>query len=228
MRPLRRGLVCIGLASMSVQAVAQDSADRSSTGLLGTIGLVSDYRFRGVSLSDRKPALQGGVEYARRSGLFVGAWASTLSKTSEADVELDLFAGASGDVAGLTYKVTSLTYLYPGQRGLSYVEVASIFEAPVGPATLGLELAYTPSQKNAVSNVYTAAKGELRAPGDITVLSRIGFEDGVYDRKWDWEVSISREFGPLTMQAAYIATNRRMDVGNEGEPTILATANIQF
>jgi hypothetical protein len=84
------------------------------------------------------------------------------------------------------------------------------------------------SGKDAVSNVYTAVREEIQAPHAVTILSGIGYEDGAYNRKWDWEVGIRREFGPLTMQATYVATNGRNDVGSEGKPTILATANLHF
>jgi uncharacterized protein (TIGR02001 family) len=54
--------------------------------LSATIALVSDYRFRGVSLSDRHPALQAGLAYDHSSGLFAGVFASNV----------DLEAGGSG------------------------------------------------------------------------------------------------------------------------------------
>lgn len=45
----------------------------------GSVAVVSDYRFRGVSLSDENPALQLGVAYDHTSGLYAGVFASTVS-----------------------------------------------------------------------------------------------------------------------------------------------------
>jgi uncharacterized protein (TIGR02001 family) len=42
------------------------------------VGVVSDYRYRGISQSRLKPALQGGVDLAGPNGLYAGAWASTI------------------------------------------------------------------------------------------------------------------------------------------------------
>jgi len=44
----------------------------------GTVGVVSDYRYRGVSFSDDKPAAQLGLTYDDASGLYAGLFASTV------------------------------------------------------------------------------------------------------------------------------------------------------
>jgi uncharacterized protein (TIGR02001 family) len=46
--------------------------------LSGHVALLSDYRYRGESLSDRQPALQGGLDYQHPSGIFIGGLASTV------------------------------------------------------------------------------------------------------------------------------------------------------
>ena len=54
----------------------------------GYVQLVSDYRYRGLSLSRGRPALQGEIE-AHRDGWFAAGWAS-LSGSGRAGSELDL------------------------------------------------------------------------------------------------------------------------------------------
>ena len=49
-------------------------------------GLFTDYRFRGISQTHGEPALQGGVDYAHKSGLYVGNWNS--------NVEARMYSGA--------------------------------------------------------------------------------------------------------------------------------------
>jgi len=44
----------------------------------GNVSIVSDYRYRGISLSDDGPALQGSATYDDASGLYAGAFASTV------------------------------------------------------------------------------------------------------------------------------------------------------
>lgn len=52
--------------------------------LSGQIALLSDYRLRGVSLTQGNPALQASVNYDHASGLFAGAMASTVRIVSAA------------------------------------------------------------------------------------------------------------------------------------------------
>ena len=81
------------------------------------IGAVTDYRFRGISQTLGKPALQGGLDYAHSSGLYVGTWASTVSKDSYTNgkgLEVDIYAGWKKEVAkDWTIDVGALYYWYP-------------------------------------------------------------------------------------------------------------------
>lgn len=104
--------------------LALASAFAAHAGASGSVTLASDYLFRGVSQSNQKPALQGGVEYAADSGFYVGTWGSSISwlsdlSTSEAPVssslELDAYGGYRGkfgDAVG--YDVGANYYAYPG------------------------------------------------------------------------------------------------------------------
>jgi len=46
--------------------------------LTGNIAWTTDYRFRGESLSNRLPAVQGGLDFGHSSGLFAGVFASSV------------------------------------------------------------------------------------------------------------------------------------------------------
>ena len=83
----------------------------------GNLGLTSDYRFRGISQSQNAPAIQGGVEYAHESGLYVGNWNSSVSSqvyTNGSGVESDLYGGFKKDVyKGITVDLGTYNYFYP-------------------------------------------------------------------------------------------------------------------
>ena len=86
-------IIALALGSVSGLAQAQAAAPESS--LSFNVGAVSDYRYRGISQSRLQPALQGGVDYADKSGFYVGAWGSTIkfikdSGAAKGNVELDL------------------------------------------------------------------------------------------------------------------------------------------
>ena len=85
------------------------------------IGAVSDYRFRGITQTNYGPAVQGGVDFAHKSGFYLGAWASNVNWVKQfngagkGDYEVDLYGGYKGEIkAGLSYDVGFITYQYPG------------------------------------------------------------------------------------------------------------------
>src|SRR5262249_971049 len=65
---LRSGAFGVALLSMAGSVSAQFTA---------TLSVVSDYRYRGVSLSDDRPAAQIGVNYDAPQGWYAGAFVST-------------------------------------------------------------------------------------------------------------------------------------------------------
>jgi uncharacterized protein (TIGR02001 family) len=52
-------------------------ASGSSAQISGTASVLSDYRYRGITLSGKKPAAQLGVTYDDPLGWYVGAFGST-------------------------------------------------------------------------------------------------------------------------------------------------------
>lgn len=107
-------LLC-ACAGAQAQAPAPDTSPHTVT---GNVGLVSDYRFRGISQSWRRPAVQGGFDYAHASGFYLGNWNSSVSSNSYnngASLEVDLYGGYRFEpVKDITADVGVLTYLYPG------------------------------------------------------------------------------------------------------------------
>src|SRR5471030_2366862 len=51
--------------------------------LTGNFGFFSQYIFRGLTQSGRKPAAQGGFDFAHESGFYAGTWASNISWLKE-------------------------------------------------------------------------------------------------------------------------------------------------
>jgi len=87
--------------------------------LTANVGLASDYRFRGISQSNNGAAIQGGIDYAHSSGLYLGNWNSSVSTAlypSTSGAESNLYAGWKKDVyKGLTVDVGSYNYFYLGK-----------------------------------------------------------------------------------------------------------------
>ncbi len=157
---LCKNLVLATLAASSLYtgaALAQDS-------LSFNVGVVTDYRYRGLSQSRLEPALQGGVDYAMSNGFYVGAWASTIkwikdSGAKDGSLELDLYGGYKTTVGALTYDVGVLRYEYVGNKLGQVANYADANTTEVyGALTYGV---FTAKYSHALTNTF----GNLNSKG---------------------------------------------------------------
>jgi hypothetical protein len=92
---------------------------QSPHALSGNVALVGDYRFRGLSQTYTQPAIQGGVDYGRATGVYVGAWGSNVSGNqflNGGSLELDLYGGYRWTVGTVGLDLGLLYYWYPRAR----------------------------------------------------------------------------------------------------------------
>lgn len=84
--------------------------------ITGNIAFTSNYVSRGFTQTWGRPAIQGGIDYAHPSGLYLGTWVSSLSGTEfrGATVEWDLYGGYSSTIGPLGYTAGLAYYHYPG------------------------------------------------------------------------------------------------------------------
>ncbi|WP_298395383.1 TorF family putative porin [Sphingobium sp.] len=154
-------IACAALALMtSAPAFAQEEPSSPVT-VSGSVGLVSDYRFRGVSQSDRGMAIQGGITATHESGFYVGTWASSLGgwgRFGGSNMELDLVAGYAmplGENATLDVGLT--WYMYPsGADKTDFAEPYVKLSSQIGPVKGLIGVAYAPKQQALGRWSYTA------------------------------------------------------------------------
>lgn len=94
-RSLMAASALAGALFAASPAMAQDEEDAAVT-VSGSAALVTDYRFRGVGLSNGDPAIQGGITINTAPGFYVGTWGSSLG-TGDRVVDLD---DGLGNVSG--------------------------------------------------------------------------------------------------------------------------------
>ncbi len=103
-------------------------------------GVVTDYRYRGISQSRLKPALQGGVDYSN-GPFYLGVWASTIKWVKDGggdgSLEIDLYGGMKGEVVkDLAYDVGLLAYQYPSNKLKPSANTTELYGAlTFGPVT---------------------------------------------------------------------------------------------
>jgi uncharacterized protein (TIGR02001 family) len=117
-------------------ASAQDAAAAAPAptwALTGAIAGQSDYRFRGISQSNRDPVPQGTLNLTGPDGFYVGTWASKINWQANGindnpGVEWDVYGGKHWDMGdGTDFNTEAYGYLYPDAQGFS-PNTASYFE----------------------------------------------------------------------------------------------------
>src|SRR3546814_19747208 len=94
------------IALVATPALAQDAPADGLT-VTGSATIVSDYRFRGISLSDRDATIQGGFGVSHDSGFYVGTWGSGLSgfgSLSGSNTEIEVYGGYPHDLGRIDRK----------------------------------------------------------------------------------------------------------------------------
>jgi uncharacterized protein (TIGR02001 family) len=213
---IRKSAVALALsAGIAAPALAQDAAPPSDWTLTGNVAVVSDYRFRGVSLSDQDPALQGGLNLNHSSGFYGGVWASSLAGFGSFggwDTEIDTFVGWTGDVGGAVFDIGGLYYHYPDTDGTSYGELYASIAPTLGPVTTEFGIWYAPDQSNtAGDNVYVYTDISAGIPDTpITLKGHLGYQDGAVTftgKALDWMVGADVKYGPVVLGVQYIDTD---------------------
>lgn len=188
----------------------------------GGATVVSDYRFRGISLSDEDFAVQGTLEVSHESGLYGGIWASSIDDTPlYGEVELDLYAGWRGEVSpGTTLNGGLLYYYYPDGKNSAgnsdYFEPFLTLTHQIGPvaASVGANYAWDQSAIGSDDNLYLWGGLSTSIPNTpLTLVAKAGHSDGSLAPTgdyWDWSLGVTATAQGFTLGASYVDT----DLGN--------------
>ena len=219
-------LIAWAVSALAPVVHAQTAPAEPASSLSFNAGVVSDYRYRGISQSRLKPALQGGVDYADKSGFYVGAWGSSIkwikdAGSTDGSVEIDLYGGYKGAVGDVAYDLGYLRYEYSGNKlaGTGVYGNANTDEV-YGAVTLG---AYTAKYSYALSNLFgnLNSKGsyylDLSATYDLgggySLVPHVGYQkvantpDGIYT---DYALTLGKDLGNgLIATGAIMGTNAK-------------------
>ncbi len=196
-------------------------------------GLTSDYRYRGISQTRLKPAVQGGIDYSN-GGFYLGTWASSIKWIKDAggnaNAEIDVYGGYKGDIVkdSLTYDVGVLTYQYPSNKLATKAETTEIYGAlTFGPATLK----YSHSVSNlfgfadSKSSGYLDLSATFDVGGGISLAPHLGYQKVANNGDFsytDYSLTVSKDFSGLVLSAAVIGAETKKIAGT---PAYASPAN---
>ena len=222
-------LLGLALTLASTPAFAQEEAPPAIT-ITGGATLVSDYRFRGISQTDKDFAVQGTFTVAHKSGFYATVWGSSIDDYVAAggDQEIDLSAGFKKSFGGTTVDVGVLYYYYPGSSKIVPNYASDFFEPYIGishtfgPVTGKVSAAYAP-KSNALSvgagkedNLYLALDLSSGIPGTpLSISGHLGHSYGpsyltIGKGYTDWNVGATYTWKSLTFGVSYVDTNKAL------------------
>ena len=183
------------------------------------ISLTSDYRYRGISQTRLKPALQGGADYALPGGFYIGTWASTIKWIKDfggdANVEIDVYGGYKGEIQkDLGFDLGVLTYQYPSNKLNPSANTTEIYGAlTFGPATAK----YSHSVTNLFGFVDSKNSGyfDLSATFDVSgfgVTPHIGYQKVSGNSNFsytDYSLTVSKDVAGFGLSAALIGADTK-------------------
>ena len=110
------------LCSLSASAVE---------GLSANVGATNNYIWRGLTQSNNRAAISGGIDYEAKNGFSFGTWASNVEYTDESGLvdpvlsyELDVYGAYSNELEnGLGYSIGYIYYAYDSDADSNFSEV---------------------------------------------------------------------------------------------------------
>jgi uncharacterized protein (TIGR02001 family) len=212
---LSPSLLVLAMSAVVLPAFADEPAPDP---LSFNVGAVTEYRYRGISQTRLKPALQGGVDYADPSGFYVGTWASTIKwikdAGGDAGVEIDLYGGYKTEIAkGLTLDVGLLQYYYPSNKLNPSANTLEIYGAlTYGPVTAK----YSQSTTNLFGFADSKGSGyfDVTANFDLgdgmTLSPHVGHQSVKHNSAasyTDYSLTLAKDFSGLVVSGALIGTD---------------------
>lgn len=214
---LAMALLAVGGGAWAQDKTEPAKAEHEYT-LAYNVGVVTDYRYRGISQSRLDPALQGGIDFAHKSGLYIGTWASTIKWIKDAggnsNVEWDIYGGYKGTAGPVGYDVGVLRYEYVDNKLNPDANTTELYAAgTMGPVTVKYSDSVTnlfgfANSKNSgyldVSATFDLGNGYSVVPhvGHQTVKNNGGFS------YTDYSVTLGKDFGNgFSVSAAAVGTD---------------------
>ena len=217
---MRKTVLATALAAAAALPGLASAQATSPHTVAGNMGIFSDYRFRGISQTFVRPAIQGGIDYSHSSGFYLGNWNSNVSGISFVDgnIEMDVYGGYKFGAGPVTLDIGVLQYVYPNAEagGVDY----DTTELYIGASWKWLTFKYS----HTLSDWFGVAAGALDSEGSgyydlsasygiapkLTLVGHIGkqkvknFSNLDYT---DYKVGIAYDMNGWVLGAAYVDTD---------------------
>jgi uncharacterized protein (TIGR02001 family) len=207
------------ILGLAVAVAAWAAPDAAHADLAFNIGAFSDYRYRGISQTRLKPAIQGGADFSA-GGFYLGVWATNIKWIEDlggdAKVEIDIYGGYKGSLTKeLSYDVGVLRYEYPSNKLKPSASTTELYGAlSFGPATVKYSHAVTDTfgNFNSKGSAYLDLSASFDVGGGVMLTPHVGRQriNGPFNAVGsytDYSITVSKDFSGLVVSAAIVGTD---------------------
>jgi len=211
--------VAAALAAPGLVAAQTAPAPAASPSpLTGNMAIVSDYRFRGISQTFELPAIQGGIDYAHPSGVYLGNWNSSVSGisfTDSAGIEMDFYGGFKKSFGDIGFDIGLLQYYNPGAKTGGGEEYDTL-EGYIGASWKWLTVKYSHTFSDYFGLVNSDGSGyfdlgfTMEVAPKLSIVAHYGMQTiknyGALDYN-DWKLGVTYDLAGWILGAAYVDTD---------------------
>lgn len=210
----------VSTLALSGAAFAQTKAPEPDYTISGNMTLASEYRFRGVSQTNKKPTLQGGFDFAHKSGFYLGNWNANVNSAfyNGANIEMDFYGGFKGSFGDVGYDIGAIYYYYPGSgaRGTVKIDNTEIYGGlSYGPFSAKYyhatsEFFGAPNTKNSyyIDLAYATDLGDGWGFNAHVGYQHVKNTPAPAGKVTDYKIGVTKDVSGYLVGASYISTNR--------------------
>ncbi len=246
---MKKSLIALALVgAFAAPAMAQTAAPaaaeeaKSAHTFTANVGVFSDYRFRGITQTKSRPAIQGGFDYSHESGFYIGNWNSNVDESAgfpDGNIEMDIYGGYKTAFGDFGLDVGAITYWYPGSSfsgGRNNGEMVTNKEVYLGGSwkfisakayysiddyfsATGLDNTNTFTGKSTKGTMYFDLSANYDLGDGWGVNGHVGYLDfkNVHNGDYtDWKLGVTKDVNGWVFGLSYVGTNAKGDQDSTG------------
>ena len=139
-------LIAVALGAGLALPASAWAQDAKSLSVVFNVGAASDYEFRGISQTNNRGQIFGGVDATIGSIGYAGVWLSNVDFLNGTRMEYDLYGGVKPVLGPVTLDLGVIRYGYASQRSgpdEDYTELKVAPSMALGPAVIGAAYFYS-------------------------------------------------------------------------------------
>ncbi len=247
---MKKSLIALALVgAFAAPAMAQTAAPAAAEEAKGphtftaNVGVFSDYRFRGITQTKSRAAIQGGMDYSHESGFYIGNWNSNVDESAgfpDGNIEMDVYGGYKAAFGDFGLDAGAITYWYPGSSytpgGKTKSEMVTNKEIYLGASwkflsakayysiddyfsMRGWDNTGTYNGKSTKGTMYfdLSANYDLGdgwgVNGHVGLLDMKNAHNGDYT---DWKLGVTKDVNGWVFGLSYVGTNAKGDKDDSG------------